>query len=334
MSREILGVDIVYGLAWGDEGKGKVASCLARDGNYDFVCRWAGGPNAGHTVYVDGEKYKTHIIPCGVFFGIPSIIGPGCVVNPEKFFKELDYLDSHGFNTKLVKISPRAHIIQNSHVSNDKKQLASKLGTTGNGIAPCYSAKAGRTGVLAKDVIPAAFLWDEELHGNILCEGAQGTWLDMDWGLYPYVTSSNTLPYAACSLGFPTSKVREVIGVVKAYDTRSGEDPLFPETLFDNPDLAKIGEIGQEFGVTTGRRRKVNWLNFDLLKKAVDMTGPTQIIVNKVDVLEELGVYKLIDFGHETQFTDWNVMSKYISEELVEKGVHSIWFSRDPEEIM
>ena len=334
MSREILGVDIVYGLAWGDEGKGKVSSCLARDGNYDFVCRWAGGPNAGHTVYVDGQKYKTHIIPCGVFFGIPSIIGPGCVINPEKFFKELDYLDSHGFNTKLVKVSPRAHVILETHVRNDKKKLASKLGTTGNGIAPCYSAKAGRTGVLAKDVIPPAFLWDEELHGNILCEGAQGTWLDMDWGEYPYVTSSTTLPYAACSLGFPTSKIREIIGVVKAYDTRSGEDPLFPETLFDNPDLAKIGEIGQEFGVTTGRRRKVNWLNFDLLKRAVDMTGPTQIIVNKVDVLENLGIYKLIEFEKHLDFSDWDKMSKYISEELVQKGVHSIWFSRDPEEIM
>ena len=334
MSREILGVDIVYGLGWGDEGKGKVSSCLARDGNYDFVCRWAGGPNAGHTVYVDGEKYKTHIIPCGVFFGIPSIIGPGCVVNPEKFFQELDYLDSHGFNVKLVKISPRAHVILDSHVRNDKNKLASKLGTTGNGIAPCYSAKAGRTGVLAKDVIPPAFLWDEELYGNILCEGAQGMWLDMDWGQYPYVTSSNTLPYAACSLGFPTSKVREVIGVIKAYDTRSGEDPLFPETLFDNPELAKIGDLGQEYGVTTGRRRKVNWLNFDLLKKAVDMTGPTQIIVNKVDILEELGIYKLIEFDKELKFNDWNDMSKYISEELVQKGVHSIWFSRDPEEIM
>jgi adenylosuccinate synthase len=159
-------------------------------------------------------------------------------------------------------------------------------------------------------------------------------WLDMDWGEYPYVTSSSTLPYAACSLGFPTSKIREVIGVIKAYDTRSGEDPLFPETLFEDPDLAKIGEIGQEFGVTTGRRRKVNWLNFDLLKRAVKMTGPTQIIVNKVDVLEELGVYKLIEFGKILDFSDWNKMSKYISQELVENGVHSIWFSRDPEEIM
>ena len=332
--KKIIGVDIVYGMAWGDEGKGKVSSCLARDGNYDFVCRWAGGPNAGHTVYVDGEKYKTHHIPSGVFFGIPSIIGPGCVVNPKKFFEELNYLDSHGFNTKLIKVSPRAHIIQNSHVNNDKNKLASKLGTTGNGIAPCYSAKAGRTGILAKDVLPPAFLWDEVLYGNILCEGAQGVWLDMDWGEYPYVTSSNTLPYAACSLGFPISKVREVVGVAKAYDTRSGEDPLFPETLFDDPELSKIGEVGAEFGVTTGRRRKVNWLNFDLLKRSAEITGPTQIIFNKVDVLEEVGTYKLIEDEKIVEFENWDTMSKYISEALVDLGSHSIYFSRDPEEII
>ena len=332
--RDVEGVDVVYGLAWGDEGKGKVSSCMARDGNYDFVCRWAGGPNAGHTVYVDGQKFKTHHIPSGVFFGIPSIIGPGCVVNPEKFFDELNYLDKNGFNIKLVKVSPRAHIIQSNHVKSDKRKLASKLGTTGNGIAPCYSDKAARVGLLAKDILQPEFLWDEKLNGNILCEGAQGVWLDMDWGVYPYVTSSTTLPYAACSLGFPTDKIREVIGVIKAYDTRSGQDPRFPESLFKDPQLAKIGEIGQEYGVTTGRRRKVNWLNFDLLRKSVDMTGPTQIIVNKVDVLEEIGVYKLIEDDKLIEFQNWDDMSKYISEDLVSRGVHSIWFSRDPEEIM
>jgi len=328
------GVDIVYGLAWGDEGKGKVSSCMARDGNYDFVCRWAGGPNAGHTVYVDGEKFKTHHIPSGVFFGISSIIGPGCVINPKKFFEELDYLDSNGFNSKLVKVSPRAHIIQDHHVNDDKNLLAKKLGTTGNGIAPCYSDKAARIGLLAKDVLPPDFIWDEKLYGNILCEGAQGVWLDLDWGNYPWVTSSTTLPYAACSLGFSTSKIREIVGVVKSYDTRSGEDPIFPESLFEDPMLAKIGDVGEEFGVTTGRRRKVNWLNFDLLKKSVDITGPSQIIVNKVDILEEIGVYKLIEDGKIIDFKNWDDMSKYISEDLVQRGVHSIWFSRDQEEIM
>ena len=327
-------VDIIYGLAWGDEGKGKVSSCMVRDGLYDFVCRWAGGPNAGHTVYIDGEKFKTHHIPSGVFFGVPSIIGPGCVVNPGKFYAELDYLEANGFDSTLVKVSPRAHIIRANHIRDDKEKLASTLGTTSNGIAPCYAEKAARTGVRAKDVLPDNYLWDEQLWGNVLCEGAQGMWLDMDWGDYPWVTSSNTLPYAACSLGFPTSKIRQTVGVVKAYDTRSGNDPLFPESLLKDPELSKIGDIGKEYGVTTGRRRKVNWLNFDLLRKAVDITGPTQIIVNKVDVLEEIGIYKIILDGEIKQFQNWDDMADFISKDLVRRDVDTIWFSRDPEEII
>ena len=327
-------VDIIYGLAWGDEGKGKVSSCMVRDGLYDFVCRWAGGPNAGHTVYIDGEKFKTHHIPSGVFFGVPSIIGPGCVVNPGKFYAELDYLEANGFDSTLVKVSPRAHIIRANHIRDDKEKLASTLGTTSNGIAPCYAEKAARTGVRAKDVLPDNYIWDEQLWGNVLCEGAQGMWLDMDWGDYPWVTSSNTLPYAACSLGFPTSKIRQTVGVVKAYDTRSGNDPLFPKSLLQDPQLSKIGDIGKEYGVTTGRRRKVNWLNFDLLRKAVDITGPTQIIVNKVDVLEEIGIYKIILDGEIKQFQNWDDMADFISKDLVRRDVDTIWFSRDPEEII
>ena len=327
-------VDIIYGLAWGDEGKGKVSSCMVRDGLYDFVCRWAGGPNAGHTVYIDGEKFKTHHIPSGVFFGVPSIIGPGCVVNPGKFYAELDYLEANGFDSTLVKVSPRAHIIRANHIRDDKEKLASALGTTSNGIAPCYAEKAARTGVRAKDVLPDNYIWDEQLWGNVLCEGAQGMWLDMDWGDYPWVTSSNTLPYAACSLGFPTSRIRQTVGVVKAYDTRSGNDPLFPKSLLKDPELSKIGDIGKEYGVTTGRRRKVNWLNFDLLRKAVDITGPTQIIVNKVDVLEEIGIYKIILDGEIKQFQNWDDMADFISKDLVRRDVDTIWFSRDPEEII
>jgi len=327
-------VDIVYGLAWGDEGKGKVSSCMVRDGLYDFVCRWAGGPNAGHTVYIDGDKFKTHHIPSGVFFGVPSIIGPGCVVNPKKFYEELDYLEINGFDSSLVKVSPRAHIIQNKHVDDDNRNLASKLGTTGNGIAPCYSDKSARNGILANQVLPDKYIWDEKLFGNVLCEGAQGVWLDLDWGQYPWVTSSTTLPYAACSLGFPMNKIREVVGVIKAYDTRSGNDPLFPETLFKDPILSQIGEIGTEYGVTTGRRRKVNWLNFDLLRKSIEITGPNQVIVNKVDVLERVGIFKIIIDGKIKEFQEWDDMAHFISKDLVHRGVETIWFSRDPEEII
>ena len=153
----------------------------------------------------------------------------------------------------------------------------------------------GRTGILARD-IPSLkrFLWNDSLYGDVLCEGAQGFYLDVDWGNYPYVTSSTTLPYGACSLGFPVQKVNKIYGLCKAYDTRSGEDPLFPESLFEDDDLLKLCELGGEYGVTTKRRRKVNWLNLDYLIRAIEVTGTTNLIVNKCDILKELGTYKFI----------------------------------------
>ena len=136
-----------------------------------------------------------------------------------------------------------------------KKKLFNKLGTTAKGIAPCYASKMARTGILAKDVLEEKYILnEEELSGNILCEGAQGFYLDIDWGNYPYVTSSITLPYGACSLGFSPHKIKDMWGIAKAYDTRSGNDPLFPDSLFDDEELNELGKLGQEFGVTTGRR--------------------------------------------------------------------------------
>ena len=134
--KEIQYVDIVADLSWGDTGKGKITSHLAKDKSYDYVCRWAGGNNAGHTVFLKGKKYKTHLVPSGVFHGIKSIIGPQCVVHPESLQEELDYLKEHGFDTSLVKVSPRAHIVTDKHIKDDKKKLAKKLGTTSKGIAP------------------------------------------------------------------------------------------------------------------------------------------------------------------------------------------------------
>ena len=309
--------DVVCGLAWGDEAKGKITAHLAASQKYDCVARWAGGSNAGHTIWMaPGAVYKTHVIPSGVFFNKPSIIGPGCVVHKKKFFKEMEYLDSRGFDTSLVKISPRAHVVTDSHIEADTSKLVASLGTTGSGIAPCYSAKAARVGLQAKDVFSSEFLWDEKLSGDVLCEGAQGFWLDLDWGNYPYVTSSTTLPYGACSLGFPTQKIRKIYGAAKIYDTRSGIDPLFPETLFDDPDLELIGEIGKEYGVTTGRKRKVNWLNLTMLKKAITMTGTTDVIISKCDILEAAEKYALYDEGVLIKFKSLENMKTHISESI------------------
>lgn len=253
-----------------------------------MVARWGGGNNAGHTVYVNGKQYKTHLVPSGVFYGIPSIVGPGCVLHPESFKKELLYLEENGFDPSLVKVSPRCHIITDEHIEFDKQNLAKKLGTTSKGIAPAYTAKYARTGILAKDVLIDSMLWNEKLYGAILCEGAQGVWLDIDHGSYPYVTSSSTLPYAASSIGFPPQKIRRIYGAAKLYDTKSGVDPLFPEELLNDPILTKIGELGKEYGVTTGRRRIVNWLQLDKLIEAINLSGTTNLIISKCDILNTI----------------------------------------------
>lgn len=281
-------VDICVGLAWGDEGKGKIVSQLASSGEYDYVCRWSGGNNAGHTIYVDGIKYSTHLIPSGVFYGIKSIIGPGCVVNIRSFFDELRYLNDNGFDTSLIKISPKAHIITDDHIIEDKKKYANSIGTTAKGIGPCYRDKYARVGSRVSDYeqVLEGYIWDERLEGKILCEGAQGTWLDIDYGNYPYVTSSHCLPFSACNLGFAPQKIRKIIGALKIYDTRVGLDPEFPEELDYDAELARIGDIGKEYGTTTGRARRVNYLNMDKLLKALELTGTTEIIISKIDVLE------------------------------------------------
>jgi adenylosuccinate synthase len=302
-------VDVVYGLAWGDEGKGKISNALAKQ--YDYVCRWNGGPNAGHTVYVKGKKYKTHLIPSGIFAGKKCVIGPGCVINIEKFFEEIRGLRAAGFDTSLVKISPNAHIITENHIAYDKQHLA-HLGTTCQGIAPCYSDKMLRRGRRAIEVMETEWMWDGKLNGNVLCEGAQSVWLDVDHGDYPYVTSSTTMPYGACSLGFSPRKIGTLYGVAKIYDTKSGVDPLFPETLWDDPVLDKIIQEGGEFGTTTGRKRLVNWLNLDKLIQSIRISGCSVLIINKCDVLETVGVFKLIHNNEVMEFQSMEEMKNYI----------------------
>ncbi len=288
-----MNVDICCGLNWGDEAKGKVIAHLAKTGKYQFVCRWAGGHNAGHTIYINNQKYKTHLIPCGIFYGVPSIIGPDCVIHQASFEKEIETLKSQGFNTNLIKISPKTQVITNPHIEEDKAQYQSQ-GSTSTGIAPCYRDKYARKGIQVKNIpFFDKFLWNEVLYGNVLCEGAQGFWLDINQGNYPYVTSSTTLPYGACSLGFPPQYIQTIYGVSKIYDTRAGIDPLFPENLLEDEELALIAEKGHEYGTTTGKKRKVNWLNLDKLIEAIRISGSTIIIMSKTDVLENVHLFKL-----------------------------------------
>ena len=313
---------------------------MAATGQYDAVARWAGGNNAGHTVYVDGEKYKTHLVPSGVFHGIPSIVGPGCVLHPKAFQGELEYLQGHGFDTSLVKVSPKCHIVQDEYIAYDKRNLAAKLGTTSKGIAPSYAAKAARTGILARDYYAdhPDLLWDEKLEGVLLCEGAQGAWLDLDHGNYPYVTSSTTLSYGACSIGFAPQLIKDVWGAAKIYDTRSGEDPIFPDSLLMEPTLRRIGDIGAEFGVTTGRRRKVNWLDVKKLAQAVNLTGCTHIVISKCDVLGELEIFKAYVRGIDNGLTEFDSLEDMQGslEEILYAScplLKYVTFSSSPEKI-
>ena len=319
MENQINYVDICCGLNWGDEAKGKIVSYLAKIGNYNFVCRWNGGNNAGHTIYKDGIKYKTHLIPSGIFYDIPCIIGPDCVINKKFFFEEVEYLKKNGFNTNLIFISPNAHLVTEDHIIEDKEKLFKTQGTTAKGISPCYRDKYYRKGILIKDVPEfKSYLWNEKLHGNVLCEGAQGFWLDINYGNYPYVTSSNTLPYGACSLGFPPQLIRRIYGASKIYDTRSGIDPYFPECLFEDEELLSLIKIGKEYGTTTGRMRKTNWLNLDKLVDAIKISGTTVIIISKVDVIKELNIYKLYYRSNLLSFNNFIEMEEFINKILKE----------------
>ena len=343
MANHIEYADIVCGLAWGDEAKGKIVADLVKTGNYDWVCRWNGGSNAGHTVYVDGKKYNTNIIPSGIFHNIPCFIGPDCYVNITDLEREMKYLKENGFNTNLVSISPQAHVVTSIHKEEDSKFHTIKQGSTKKGIAPCAGDKFRRIGIRMETFIKInneAFEFEvfnprihvmqpeQSLYGRILCEGAQGFWLDINYGSYPYVTSSYTLPYSACSLGFLPQHIRNIYGAAKIYDTRVGNDPCFDETITDVDDTNIIAIEGNEFGTTTGRMRKVNWLNVDKLEKAVQLSGCTHLIVSKVDIFEKLNIYKTLD----KEFSSMKELQKYIKDRLLSNCPYlkEVIFSSNP----
>jgi adenylosuccinate synthase len=315
--------DIIVDLQAGDTGKGKVAHHLANSGDYTHVIRYNGGGNAGHTVYHKGEKIVTHYIPVGVLYNIKSIIGPGCVVNIEKLMQEITELESHGIDVKSnIKIDYRTHIITKEHQLEDSTD--SKIGTTKTGNGPCYRDKYSRTGIRAENYKELSdMLVDvyEEFYQkgevSLLFEGAQGFELDIDWGDYPYVTSSHCLLGGALLNGVPAQKVRKVLGIAKAYRTYVGNKNFEKSS----PVFDKIRELGQEYGATTGRKRQIDWLNLDDLIKAARINGVTNLIINKIDILSqvEMNLYhngELLNFDNEDLFIDYiqNTIASECSE--------------------
>jgi adenylosuccinate synthase len=342
-------VDVLLGLQWGDEGKGKVVDVLTP--RYDAVARFQGGPNAGHTLEFDGKKYVLRSIPSGIFqTGQTNIIGNGVVLDPVLFREEAEALEASGVALKKVlKLSRKAHLILPTHrlldAAGEKAKGAAKIGTTGKGIGPTYTDKVSRNGLrlgdvenpatakakyeshrdahlrrladmgaevdaeaLAKleaawfdainylrefDIVDSEFVVNQLLNDGkkVLCEGAQGTMLDVDFGSYPFVTSSNTVCAGACvGLGVAPNKIGEVFGIFKAYCTRVGSGP-FPTELFDETGK-KIRDLGHEYGAVTGRERRCGWIDLVALRYAIMINGVTQLIMMKSDVLDDFATIR------------------------------------------
>lgn len=332
-------VDVLLGLQWGDEGKGKIVDVVTP--KYDIIARFQGGPNAGHTLIFDGKKYVLHTIPSGIFRDETiNVIGNGVVIDPIIIRDEIEKLEAVGIDvTANLLISKKAHLIVPTHKILDKyseeQKGKNKIGSTLKGIGPTYMDKTGRNGLRMGDSVTANFkekynalkekhqsilgdydytellneletkwfeameflskftLIDSEHYLNdamkngktILAEGAQGTMLDVDFGTYPFVTSSNTVTAGTCTgLGVAPNKIGEVIGIFKAYCTRVGSGP-FPSEL-DNEIGENIRQIGHEFGATTGRDRRCGWIDLPALKYAIMVNGATQLSMMKADVLD------------------------------------------------
>ena len=343
-----MSIKVLLGAQWGDEGKGKITDLLSNEA--DVVVRYQGGNNAGHTIVVEGEVFKLHIVPSGILYSnVDCVIANGVVISPAVLLQEIEKLEAKGFSVKNLKISSRAHVILPLHEMLDRRQedtryQSNKIGTTYRGIGPAYADKISRLGVRVVDLLDKNRLkaiikdrnWSQIIeitdgqldniineyyeygqklkpyiidtisylhkcyaqNKRILLEGAQGTMLDIDFGTYPYVTSSNPTAGGACTgSGFGPTMIKEVIGVAKAYITRVGEGP-FPTEL-NNKIGEELREKGGEYGTTTGRPRRCGWLDGVLLKYAVNVNGLTSLALTKLDILsgfEEIKIctaYKL-----------------------------------------
>jgi adenylosuccinate synthase len=366
-----MAVDLLLGLQWGDEGKGKIVDVLTA--SYDIIARFQGGPNAGHTLEFEGNKHVLHTIPSGIFHPkAVNLIGNGVVIDPIIFMKEIEGLKPYNidFNKKLL-ISKKAHLILPTHRLLDAASEASKgkakIGSTLKGIGPTYMDKTGRNGIRVGDILAPD--WEErykrlsrkhigilksynisieydleDLENNffesveslkkfelvdsehylfkaqekgskILAEGAQGSLLDIDFGTYPFVTSSTTTAAGACTgLGVAPNKIKEVFGIFKAYVTRVGSGP-FPTELFDSNGKT-MAEVGNEFGSTTGRARRCGWIDLVALKYCIHINGVTQLIMMKGDVLSGFDKIKVCTAyqteSGEIDYLPYDIASQYI----------------------
>lgn len=341
----MLKMDVIVDLQYGDCGKGKISHYLSNKNSYTHCLRYNGGCNAGHTIFHKGKKFVTHHIPAGVFFGVKSVIGNGCVLDPEQFFREIKMLEAGGVRTSgKIFIAENTHVITDAHKTEDRK-VGGKIGTTGRGNGPAYRDKYGRTGVRAKAVARLRpYLIDlyKEWHGKkdvtILAEGAQGFGLDIDWGDYPFVTSSHVTTAGALLNGLPASAVRDVWGVAKIYETYVGSKKFQPA----GEVFSKMGDIGEEFGSTTGRRRQCNWMNMQTLERAIRINGVTHLVFNKMDVLREVGEWAVIDLptgqagkGEVKKFASEKAMKDFIVKRFAPLGLkkNRIFFSEHKDRI-
>ncbi|MCE9541759.1 adenylosuccinate synthetase [Candidatus Kaiserbacteria bacterium] len=334
-----ISLDVIVDLQYGDCGKGKVSHYLSKTQKYTHVLRYNGGCNAGHTIFHKGKKFVTHHIPAGVFFGVKSIIGSGCVLDPDQLFREIQELEAGGVKTKgKIFVAENTHVITQKHKDEDK-QKGAKIGTTGRGNGPAYRDKYGRTGVRADSVkrlqpylIDMYKEWYERGKDvRILAEGAQGFGLDIDWGDYPFVTSSHCTTAGALLNGLPATSVRNVWGVAKIYETYVGSKKFQPKGDVFN----KMGDIGEEFGSTTGRRRQCNWMNMQTLERAVRMNGVTHLVFNKIDVLREIGQWAVIDNNKVVNFKSEKEMNDFIVRRLKPLGLDRkhVFFSEHKDRI-
>ena len=336
--------DVLLGLQWGDEGKGKIVDVLTE--KYDIIARFQGGPNAGHTLEFDGIKHVLHTIPSGIFHkGVINLIGNGVVIDPIIFQNEIIGIKKLSVHMSELLISKKAHLILPTHklidAASEKAKGKEKIGSTLKGIGPTYMDKTGRNGLRVGDISSLDFkekyeklkkkhiqilnfydfkyeldeledIWFKSLktlnqfkhidsenyihnaikqEKKILAEGAQGTLLDIDFGSYPFVTSSNTITAGACTgLGIAPNKIGEVFGIFKAYCTRVGSGP-FPSELFDETGK-RLAKVGNEFGSTTGRPRRCGWIDIPALKYAININGVTQLMMMKADVLSGIDTIK------------------------------------------
>lgn len=332
-------VDVIIGLQHGDEAKAKCAYSICQENRdyYNFVVRYNGGPNAGHTIYHEGQKFVTHQIPVGVFFDIPSIIGPCSVVDIEKLQKETDELSAFlGKDiTNLILIDKRAHVITKKHIELDSD--GSVIGSTKSGIAYAYGDKYLRKGIRYESSIYGFLCVDtyklfHEEKANFLFEGAQGWGLDIDFGDYPYVTSSHCGIAGVIASGINHQMIGNVFGIAKIYETYVGNKQFQP---LENTELPRFQEVGQEIGATTGRLRQCNYLNLDTLIPAIKINGVTDVIFNKVDVLEQLNIFKVIYKKEIKIFKNIFEMKFFIDDALRNEIPHyiNIIYSGNPYQI-